>query len=95
MTNLARRTDPETSHEAAERLVESGRHGSQKAVVYAALCEHPGITSKELALRANLDRHVVARRLPDLREDGKAYTNGRTRDGVLWYPTPEQTEISE
>lgn len=70
MTQLARKTDPITSHEAADELVSSGQHTSQKSIVYKALRLYPNLTSAELANAVRLDRYLVARRLPDLKRDG-------------------------
>jgi len=67
----ARNTDPDTSHEAARDLVESGAQAQQQALVAAAVHKHPGLTSRELAFSAGLDRHMVARRLPELEADGQ------------------------
>jgi len=55
---------------AAREHVESGRNGSQKAWVLAALRQFPGVTSLELGSFANINRHFVARRLPDLERIG-------------------------
>lgn len=71
MTHLpARNTDPDTSHEAARDLVDSGAQAQQQAQVATAVRQHPGLTSRELAFSAGLDRHMVARRLPELESDG-------------------------
>lgn len=70
MSQLARKTDPITSHEAADDLQSSGQHTSQKSLVYKALRMHPNLTSAELANACRLDRYLVARRLPDLKKDG-------------------------
>lgn len=71
MTHLpARNTDPDTSHEAARDIVESGMQAQQQAQVAAAVRRHPGLTSRELADAASMDRHKVARRLPELEADG-------------------------
>lgn len=73
MTRLpVRNTDPDTSHEAARELVESGTQAHQHALVAAAVRAHPGLTSRELACSAGLDRHMVARRLPELEAEGLA-----------------------
>ncbi len=66
----ARNTDPDTSHEAARDLVASGMQAQQQAQVAAAVRQHPGLTSRELAFSAGLDRYMVARRLPELESDG-------------------------
>lgn len=55
-----------TSLEAAEELKRSGRLNQQCRQVLEALRGTPGATSAELARFAGLDRHLVARRLPDL-----------------------------
>lgn len=68
----ARNTDPDTSHEAARDLVDSGTQAQQQAQVESALRQHPGLTSRELAFSAGLDRHMVARRLPELEAEGLA-----------------------
>lgn len=65
----ARNTDPDTSHEAARDLVDSGAQAQQQAQVATAVRQHPGLTSRELAFSAGLDRHMVARRLPELESD--------------------------
>jgi len=70
VARLRRSTDPVSSHSAAEELVESGHHGKQCTGVLLALVDNPGTTSMELAVVANIDRHVVARRLPDLEKGG-------------------------
>ena len=64
--SLARRTDPKTSREAAHELIESGRLSNQCSTVFSALEKHGPCTSAELAFASGLDRHMVARRLPDL-----------------------------
>lgn len=68
----ARNTDPDTSHEAARDVVDSGTQAQQQAQVESALRQHPGLTSRELAFSAGLDRHMVARRLPELEAEGLA-----------------------
>lgn len=69
---LARATDGHGSHEAADRLKNSGEHLAQKMQVLHAVRRFPFRTSKELAKEARLDRHMVARRLPDLKAEGLA-----------------------
>ena len=62
----ARRSDPETSREAADKLLASGAATSQLRDVLAALRKHPGCTAAELADAEELDRYTVSRRLPEL-----------------------------
>jgi predicted transcriptional regulator len=68
---IAATRDPVTSHLAAEELTDSGARDAQKSAVLASLKREPvPPTSRELARSAKLDRHAVARRLPDLESDG-------------------------
>lgn len=67
----ARKTDPETSHEAANRVEASGGAGAHRALILDFLRDLGGAwTSAEIARYVDLDRHQVARRLPELREKG-------------------------
>lgn len=69
---LARKDDVSTSHEAAEAIQNDETHRLQMDLVRKALCLYPGMTSAELASRSGIERHTVARRLPDLMKKGKA-----------------------
>jgi hypothetical protein len=96
--NLARRTDPRSSHEAAKRNVLSGANATQKQKVLAGLKKNIGMTSAELADAIGMDRYVVARRLPDLERDGLA-ERGSERDceakggpAITWWPTGHKEE---
>lgn len=64
-TPAARRTDPESSHRAAEEITASGKRAAQLALVIAAVRRFPGRTSMELAGLTGLDRYLLARRLPE------------------------------
>jgi hypothetical protein len=75
-TPAARASDPITSHLAAQEVTASGARDAQIALVIRAVRQHPGQTSRELALVARLDRYMVARRLPE------AVTAGAIRRGV-------------
>lgn len=63
---IASPNDPISSHLAASEVTVSGRRARQCQEVLAAVKKWPGRTSAELAQLAGLDRHLVARRLPDL-----------------------------
>ena len=68
---IAANADPITSHLAAEEITSNGTRDTQKRAVLNALMEEPlNITSMELARRMGVDRHMVAKRLPDLEDDG-------------------------
>lgn len=79
VTSLARCSDPSSSHEAAAEHVRSGRNAKQQTMVYAALQRTSNVTSRELATMWNLDRYVVARRLPELRDANLAIAGPKRR----------------
>ena len=77
---LARSDDPESSHEAAEAVVSSGRHGAQcQAVIDALRGRVVPVTSRELANAMGVGRDVTARRLPDLEKRGHVVRAGMRR----------------
>lgn len=82
----ARSSDPVTSHIAADDITSSGLRDSQKSEVLRWLTQHPGSTSAELAHISGLDRHMVARRLPDLERDGKVRKSGQRECAVSGRP---------
>lgn len=101
---LARRTDPQSSHSAAEEVTRSGKREGQVLAVLALVRKYPGSTSLELAKHSvGLDRYVTARRLPELEKQGlvrkgderPCTINGRSM--VTWWPTdyrkPEQLRL--
>lgn len=69
MTRTARRTDPLSSHEAAQEMTRSGIRQSQRDQILRLVTHRGGETSAELAQYASLDRYVVARRLPELQAE--------------------------
>ena len=69
---LSRRTDPISSYEAADELVQSGELETQEQEVLAVLREHPGLSSKQLSVYIEDSRYIFARRLPGLRYRGLA-----------------------
>lgn len=70
MELLSRDTDSLGSFKAGDRMAKSGLGGKRRARVYHALRQAQGSTSAELAKAAGLDRHDVARRLPELAKAG-------------------------
>lgn len=79
----ARRSDPVTSHQAADEVERSGRVVSQQQRVLAAVRAFPGRTSRELAAEARLDRYMVARRLRELVRAGLLPEPGAPRECAL------------
>jgi hypothetical protein len=67
---LARRTDPVTSHIAAQRMADSGALSDQQRIARDLVFDHPNCTSDELAEHGLLDRYQLARRLPEVESAG-------------------------
>ena len=67
---LTHRSDPQTSHEAAEQLQRSGRLAAQQRAVLAALRQCDGATHAELGAFMGLHWLTPARRLPELERAG-------------------------
>lgn len=92
-SNLARRSDPETSHEAAQEVTDSGSADQQRSIVAALVRKYPSRTSDELAqLTPRLDRWQAARRLPEVERAGliqrgeARHSEVSGRKGVTWWP---------
>src|SRR5690348_8790511 len=92
-TPAARRSDPESSHLAAEEITRSGKRGQQQAQTIAAVRAFPGSTTFELAMRTDIDRYVLARRASEC-ETGGAIRRGEIkrcsvsgRMALTWFPT--------
>ncbi len=87
----ARRTDPITSHEAAE--FNETRRQSQVELVAEKVRRYPDHTSAELAALTQLDRHLVGRRLSGARDAGLIYMSAckrkcrlSRRNAMTWWP---------
>ena len=88
----SKRNDPISSYEAEEIITLSGARDRQIDLVLSCVRRIPGRTSKELALIYGIDRHMVARRLADLKHKDKAF-QGHIREcgvsgikSVTWWP---------
>lgn len=77
-TAKARSTDPDTSHQAAQRVERTGTAHDQRSICLRIVTSAPGLTAAEIAQRAGLERHVPSRRLPELRDAGLV-RNGEAR----------------
>lgn len=93
---MSRRTDPHTSHEAAERVTSSGAASAQREACLRAVVEHPGLTAAEIAEVIGVDRHAPGRRLPELRQAG-LIRNGEARacrvkgtNCLSWWPVYQE-----
>lgn len=87
---ISRRRDPQSSHDAARKVTETGHRDTSKARVLAVVRAHPGLTSSEISTKIGTPRpgirNEVARRLPDLREDGVVRSETPPRGELRWFP---------
>jgi hypothetical protein len=70
LPQIARTSDPITSHMAAQDVTDSGARGCHIARVTDAVQRAPGRTSAELAIICGLERHEAARRTSDAERVG-------------------------
>lgn len=105
---LARRDDPDTSHMAAERSTRSGKRQAGIRRIVAAVREHPGATSAELAKIVGMDRVEAGRRCPDAREQDLIHNPTDARGepikrrcsvagtpAITWLPGPAPKALTE
>ena len=88
-TPAARRSDPETSHLAAEVITKNGTRHHQQQLAADAVRKHPGRTSQELAHLTGIDRYVLARRLPEctaVRKGVAVECTVTRRQALTWWP---------
>lgn len=80
---LARRADPATSKQAAERTV--AFVGKHESAIFGYLIEHPeGATYREVAAGTGLEPVAVARRMKGLRERAGVYADGERNRMTVW-----------
>ena len=72
-----RRTDPVTSQIAGDTMIDSGKIGKQRQIVFDLVKSHPDSTSAEIARYGNMDRHIPGRRLTELVRLGLVEITGR------------------
>lgn len=80
--------DPLSSHLAGIEIEASGIAGTQRSQCLAAVKQHQGLTSKELCDITGLDRYMLARRLPEIKqlEQGKMkICNISKKLSVTWW----------
>ncbi len=81
-------------------MVRSGAQRAQKERTAAAVAQFPGKTSMELARATGLDRHMVARRLPELVKEGRVYRGAAVRCRIsekaacTWWPVAPGQNLS-
>src|SRR5690606_15058935 len=97
---VARNTDPESSHEAAEFVTMSGKRAAQQQIAAKVVEQYPGLTSLELAKRVRMDRYMLARRLPECEAQGtvrRGQIRRCSKSGRLaatWYPPGEVEQLA-
>lgn len=83
----ARKTDPQSSKDAAAQVEANNSAKHQREAVTDLVFIHPGKTSKELAeYSEDMDRHQVARRLPEAEEAGYIERRKKTGRELTWWP---------
>ena len=83
---VSRRNDPAGSKEAERFINESGVRFSDMEKVLSLIKHYPGYTSRELAEYSSMDRHLIAKRLPDLRGINEAHNGPRRKCRVSGRP---------
>lgn len=74
--NLARHSDPETSHDAAKRAAEFA--GSHRDKILRVLKRNGPADPEQIAAFLNMDAYAVRKRLPELEDMGRAKPTGGT-----------------
>jgi hypothetical protein len=98
-TKLCHSGDPDTSFDAAERLIKSGELTRQEKAVCEAILTYealratgmldialatPGFTAKELAAQSGLDYYMISRRLSALKDKAIERTMFRRNHSAVW-----------
>lgn len=92
-TPAVRRSDPITSHLAAEAHTASGARAHQQHLTVAAVRAFPGLTMQELAEQTGLDRYMLGRRISEcetaglVRRGEKRQCSVSGRMAESWEPT--------
>lgn len=95
---MARLTDPETSHIAADGMVTSGKAATHREYVLSVVNWLPGQTAGEYSVLSHLERHEWSRRLPELRAKGQIENGERRHCRVLgslqmtWWPVEQPND---
>lgn len=100
VNKLCRRGDPETSYEAAEKMVKSGNLNRQEQKVLNAIKTHlywrkhfgesKDFTAKELNYSRGINYYTIQRRLSGLHNKGKIERTGEKRDGCMVWRLAER-----
>lgn len=76
VNKLCRKQNPQTSRDAAEKMIKSGKLNFQEEVVYEAIYDYvkyfqDDFTAKNIAERSNANYYTIQRRLSGLRVKDK------------------------
>jgi predicted HTH transcriptional regulator len=92
MTDIARNSDPATSHQAAAEITADGSRDSMCETAYKLLKANPGSTAKELDKLAGANDGQIRKRLSDLAKAKLAVKGAARKCGVsgksaqTWHP---------
>lgn len=96
LSNIARRSDPASSHASGKEITDSGARKYQIDKVLEAVMLYPGKTSKELSALVIVGRNATesrfnfGRRLSELERSGLVRREDtHSREGVRWWPVTE------
>lgn len=104
---MSHRNDPDTSRQAAAKVMADGSRERHIQAISAAVRANPGQTNGELSINTNIDYHEVARRAPEAAERGlihrgevggepiKRKCNVRGTAMTTWLPGPKPKAITE
>lgn len=82
-TPRARNTDPQSSHEAAERV--APHISGQWREIYETVAAHPGRTNEELAAYCSLTYAQIARRTGEMARHGWLKRVDRAKKPAIWF----------
>jgi len=92
-----RNTDPVSSQLAGEHVELSGDATKQRQMALRAVVVYPGLTSRELAKECGLDRYMLARRLPEIKEIEKGelrICKEGKKLSLTWWPRKKENTAS-
>jgi hypothetical protein len=85
----SRTKDPESSKRAEAEVKRSGAMSGGRKLALDLVTQYPGRSSKQLAELGQADRHMIARRLADLRHMKLVHTTQNGRDDMQWWPNDQ------
>jgi predicted HTH transcriptional regulator len=80
----SRSKDPLSSFKTGDRHHLSGKAESHRKLILEYMRDKAPMTSKQIALEMGMDRHEVARRLPEMERKGQVMRQDRGKEDTLW-----------